>query len=190
LLKRSVPFEGLVGDVALRDPVVADPARGLDFEAFFEDIYERLFQALLLTSGDRAEAEDLAQEAMVRAYERWDRVKAANSPAAYVFRTAFNLNRFGDGLLVSCQTEGLRGDLQDLGWERVDRVVGNETFVLRALEHAGDPPFTVWPELHPIRTLGATFEGFYLCMQTDFLSRDDLLDTIASVEVVGHEEDS
>lgn len=73
--------------------MVADPARGLDFEAFFEDIYERLFQALLLTSGDRAEAEDLAQEAMVRAYERWDRVKAADSPAAYVFRTAFNLNR-------------------------------------------------------------------------------------------------
>jgi RNA polymerase sigma factor (sigma-70 family) len=82
-----------MGDVVLRDPIVADPARGLDFEAFFEDLYERLFQALMLTCGDRAEAEDLAQEAMVRAYERWDRVRAADSPAAYVFRTALNQNR-------------------------------------------------------------------------------------------------
>lgn len=93
MLERSVPFEGLFGDVALRDPLVADPAQGLDFEVFFEDLYERLFQALLLTCGNRADAEDLAQEAMVRAYEQWDRVQAADSPAAYVFRTAFNLNR-------------------------------------------------------------------------------------------------
>jgi hypothetical protein len=109
------------------------------------------------------------------------------------FRPFATLNlvyRFGDGLLVSCQTEGLRGDLQDLGWERVDRAVGKETFVMWALEHAGDPPFTVWPQLHPIRTLGATFEGFYLYMQTDFLGRNDVLDTMASVEVVGREGDS
>jgi hypothetical protein len=32
--------------------------------------------------------------------------------------------RFGDGLLVSCQTEGQQEDLQDLAWERVDRAVG------------------------------------------------------------------
>jgi hypothetical protein len=98
--------------------------------------------------------------------------------------------RIGDGLLVSCQTEGLQEDLQDLAWERVDRAVGEETFVFWALEHAAEPPFTVWHELDPIRTLGGTSEGFYLYMQTDFLSRDDLLDTLASVEVVGREEDS
>jgi hypothetical protein len=91
---------------------------------------------------------------------------------------------------VSCQTEGLQEDLQDLAWERVDRAVGQETFVFWALEHAAEPPFTVWHELDPIRTLGGTSEGFYLYMQTDFLSRDDLLDTMASVEVVGREDDS
>jgi DNA-directed RNA polymerase specialized sigma24 family protein len=42
---------------------------------------------------DQAEAEDVAQEAMVRGYERWDRVQRADSPAAYVFRTTLNLNR-------------------------------------------------------------------------------------------------
>ena len=43
-------------------------------------------------------------------------------------------------------------------------------------EHPGKPPFRVWPELDPMRTLGATSEGFFLYAQTDFLSRDDLLD--------------
>jgi len=30
--------------------------------------------AIYLMTGDRVEAEDIAQEAMVRVYERWDRV--------------------------------------------------------------------------------------------------------------------
>jgi RNA polymerase sigma-70 factor (ECF subfamily) len=50
-------------------------------------------QVLYLSAGSRVEAEELAQEAMARAYERWDRVKGVGSPAGYVYRTAFNLNR-------------------------------------------------------------------------------------------------
>jgi hypothetical protein len=106
------------------------------------------------------------------------------------FATLELVYRVGEGLLVSCQTERLEADVQDLPWDRVDRAVGDETFVMWALEHAAEPPFTVWHELDPVRTLGATFEGFYLYMQTDFLSRDDLLDMMASIEVVGREDDS
>ena len=35
----------------------------------------------------------MAQEALLRAYERWDRVGAMDSPAGYVYRTALNLHR-------------------------------------------------------------------------------------------------
>src|SRR4029450_1568433 len=63
------------------------------FEEFFLDQHERLFQALYLLTGDRSEADDLAQEALLRAYERWDRVGAMESPAGYVYRTALNLHR-------------------------------------------------------------------------------------------------
>jgi RNA polymerase sigma-70 factor (ECF subfamily) len=48
---------------------------------------------MLLACGNPEEAEDLAQEAMVRAYERWDRVQKSDHPAGYVFMIAFNLNR-------------------------------------------------------------------------------------------------
>jgi hypothetical protein len=44
--------------------------------------------------------------------------------------------------------------------------------------------------LDPVRTVGATFDSFLLYVQTDFLSRDDLLDMVASVEGVGREDDS
>lgn len=68
-------------------------AQPLAFEAFFRDEYPRLARACYLLTGEAAEAEDLAQEAMARAYERWDRVGAMDSPAGYLYQTAFNLNR-------------------------------------------------------------------------------------------------
>jgi RNA polymerase sigma factor (sigma-70 family) len=61
-----------------------------DFDTFFAIEYRRLFEVLYLLTRDRAEAEDLAQEAMARAYERWSRIR---DPTRYVYRTAFNLHR-------------------------------------------------------------------------------------------------
>lgn len=65
----------------------------LPFEEFFSDEYPRLTRALFLLSGDAAEAEDLAQEALARTYERWGRVRRMESPTGYVYRTAMNLHR-------------------------------------------------------------------------------------------------
>ena len=79
-----VPMDERAEETALeRDP----------FGAFFTEHYERLGKALYLLTGDAAEAEDLAQDAMVRVYERWDRVAAMDSPAGYLFRTALNQHR-------------------------------------------------------------------------------------------------
>jgi RNA polymerase sigma factor (sigma-70 family) len=66
---------------------------GGEFEDFFRYHYAKLARALLLMIGDPGEAEELAQEAMARAYERWDRVQLMASPLGYVYRTALNLNR-------------------------------------------------------------------------------------------------
>jgi RNA polymerase sigma-70 factor (ECF subfamily) len=67
--------------------------RPMEFEAFFEAEYVRLARALFLVTGDPGEAEDLAQEAMVRVYERWDRVRALRDPTGYLYRTALNSHR-------------------------------------------------------------------------------------------------
>src|SRR6266545_3813951 len=75
--------------------VVATPTepRSLTFAEFFEREHLRLGRAIFLLTGDRDEAEDLVQEALARAYERWDRVSQMGEPAGYVYRIASNLHR-------------------------------------------------------------------------------------------------
>ena len=63
------------------------------FEEFFYAEHVRLSRALYLLTGSDAEADDLTQEAMVRVFERWDRVQQMDSPQGYLFRTALNLHR-------------------------------------------------------------------------------------------------
>lgn len=64
-----------------------------DFVPFFEEEYRRLARAMYLLAGDQDEADDLAQEAFLRLYERWGRVAVMASPVGYLYRTALNLHR-------------------------------------------------------------------------------------------------
>jgi RNA polymerase sigma-70 factor (ECF subfamily) len=76
-------------DIALTEVRSAERS----FEDLFADEYPRLVRALYLMCGSVAEAEDLGQEALVRAFERWDRVGRMDSPIGYVYRIAMNLHR-------------------------------------------------------------------------------------------------
>jgi RNA polymerase sigma-70 factor (ECF subfamily) len=67
--------------------------RVASFETFFDTERARLFGTLCLVTGDRAEAEELMQEAFVRVWERWDEVCAHPDPSRYLYRTAFNVFR-------------------------------------------------------------------------------------------------
>ena len=64
-----------------------------DFETFFEANRDRLHAALWLVARDRQEAEEIAQDAFLRVWERWDRVRRFDDPDGYLFRTAMNLFR-------------------------------------------------------------------------------------------------
>lgn len=64
-------------------------------EVFCTELGPRLLGSLTLFCGDRLVAEELAQEALARAFERWNRVAEMAAPEAWVYRTAFNLARSG-----------------------------------------------------------------------------------------------
>jgi RNA polymerase sigma factor (sigma-70 family) len=66
---------------------------GPEFEEMFREEYLRLARALYLLINNKDEAEELAQEAMARVYERWDRIRHMESPTGYLYRTALNLSR-------------------------------------------------------------------------------------------------
>ena len=63
------------------------------FEDFFTECYEPLLRALYLVTGDSHEAEELAQDACFRVYERWEQLQGTANPAGYAYRTALNLRR-------------------------------------------------------------------------------------------------
>lgn len=82
---RSVPAERAEG------VYVGETAPG--FEDFYEATFRRVFTALCLVTGNRHEAEEIAQDAFLRVFERWDRVGSLEDPTGYLFRVSMNVFR-------------------------------------------------------------------------------------------------
>jgi RNA polymerase sigma-70 factor (ECF subfamily) len=62
-----------------------------DAAAFCAAEYPRLVGGLTLYTGQQDLAEELAQEALLRACQRWERVRVLESPGGWVWRVAVNL---------------------------------------------------------------------------------------------------
>jgi len=109
----------------------ANMASGATFEAFFEAEHRQLFRSFVLITGDRQEADELAQEAMVRILERWDRVERMEDPRAYLYRTALNLNRNRHRWIARRRSRST--DSRDVSPDAAD-AVATRVDVRRALE--------------------------------------------------------
>lgn len=75
------------------DPGTAQPASGSDFDGFFLQHRSGLFGALWLVTRDRHEAEELTQDAFVKVWEHWNKVRELADPTGYLYRTGMNLFR-------------------------------------------------------------------------------------------------
>ena len=64
-----------------------------EFSEFFASQYAALCWLGLLLTGDRAEGEELAQEALVRTWWRWKLVRRPDDPASYARRVLVNRRR-------------------------------------------------------------------------------------------------
>jgi RNA polymerase sigma-70 factor (sigma-E family) len=65
------------------------------FEYFYQQEFPRVVALAHVLSGSRMGAEDIAQEAFLRAYRDWDRVGSYEHQAAWVRRVAANLATSG-----------------------------------------------------------------------------------------------
>jgi len=61
------------------------------FEGFFDREYPRMVAVAYAVSGSRWAAEELAQEACLRAYRSWDKVSGYDKPGAWLRRVTINL---------------------------------------------------------------------------------------------------
>jgi RNA polymerase sigma-70 factor (ECF subfamily) len=66
------------------------PAPPADFESFYLAHRVPLFRALVVVTRDVRAAEDATQDAFVRVWERWGRVRGMDDPTGYLYRTALN----------------------------------------------------------------------------------------------------
>ncbi|WP_420453375.1 RNA polymerase sigma factor [Ilumatobacter sp.] len=66
---------------------------GASFDAFFRAEHRRLAALATAMCGDRETGRDVAQEALARTYEEWDRVGAMERPGAWTRRVVVNLVR-------------------------------------------------------------------------------------------------
>lgn len=62
-----------------------------DFEVAFAPLFDRAYRVAFRILGVRSDAEEMAQEALARAYERWPRLIRAGRPDAWVARVSSNL---------------------------------------------------------------------------------------------------
>lgn len=65
--------------------------RDTEFEALFDAVYPRVVALGQRMLGSKAAGEDLAAEALARAFARWRSVRRHPAPDAWVLRTATNL---------------------------------------------------------------------------------------------------
>ena len=79
----------------MTEPIGADVGRPGAWRESFDAFYLREFAPMVTlayaVSGSRSAAEDLAQEAMIRAGRNWERISTFDKPGAWVRRVTINL---------------------------------------------------------------------------------------------------
>jgi RNA polymerase sigma-70 factor, ECF subfamily len=64
-----------------------------DFDAFVEDHYGKVLRTVTLALGDRERAAEATQEAFLRAFRDWRRVRSMAKPTAWLLVVAINSER-------------------------------------------------------------------------------------------------
>jgi RNA polymerase sigma-70 factor (ECF subfamily) len=75
------------------DTSTDDGASASSFEAFYARHRDPIGRALAITLRDGELAADALDEAMARAYQRWDQVSVLDNPAGWVYRVGLNWAR-------------------------------------------------------------------------------------------------
>lgn len=73
--------------------LVVEPETRTAFHDFYSSSRDRVGRALAVTLRDADLAADAVDEAMVRAYQRWDKVGSMDNPAGWVYRVGLNYAR-------------------------------------------------------------------------------------------------
>jgi len=90
----SAPSPGIPPEIPdTIDLTVVATAPQPDFESFYRGAYADIARALMVTLGNLDLAQEATDEAMVRAYARWDKIRSYDNPGGWVYRVGLNWAR-------------------------------------------------------------------------------------------------
>ena len=101
-----------------------DDSATAEFHRFFEQHHRELARLAYLLSGDADAADDLAADALLAAWRRWERVRSADQPIAYVRRIVINLASSRVRRLVRERTKLTTAILMTQEWTEAPDVPG------------------------------------------------------------------
>lgn len=84
---RTMQAEDNVVELRVRREAAVAP---VSFEELFLAHHDRLYHALFFITGSADDAEELAQDAFVKLWERWDSIEMIEDPVAWLFRVSLN----------------------------------------------------------------------------------------------------
>ena len=67
------------------------PPQPLDYDGFYRDEQAAMVALAAAITGSHLLAEDIAHDALIRAYRRWDQISAYDKPGAWLRRVTVNL---------------------------------------------------------------------------------------------------
>ncbi|TCJ30923.1 SigE family RNA polymerase sigma factor [Nocardioides jejuensis] len=101
-----------------------------EFTAMVNARWPALVRAVMLLGGSRADAEDVVQTTLTRCFEKWERVRRAESPDAYVHRMLVNSwidrgrRRSSGELLLADPDSGRAADVDHAVRLDIERALG------------------------------------------------------------------
>ncbi len=127
---------------------MADDIGAAAFDEFYDATSMRLVRYAYALTGNVADAQDIAQEAFARAWQRWDSVRGFDSPEAWVRRVATNLatSRFRrDRTARAAAHKLLAGDVPEISPDAVAliaslRALPERQRVVLVLHYVADLP--------------------------------------------------
>lgn len=67
--------------------------RQVDFAVFYRETWDRVYRPLAVTLRDHELARESVDEAMVRAFQSWSKIRTYENPVGWVYRVALNYAR-------------------------------------------------------------------------------------------------
>ena len=109
-----------------------------DYDDFYLREFPRMVAVAYGLSGSRWAAEELAQEALIRAYNKWSKIVTYDKPGAWLRRVTINLatsqarRRIAEAKAIALAAVGQRtpleahGDVEGAFWDQVRQLPGRQ----------------------------------------------------------------